>query len=165
MNHRDILGFFRSSHRSCSVETCSLKNFENFLGKYLFWSLNLITFRQKFHLRKTPSICFTSEYYNKQQWRVQTRLDFDRVQSKYFFKTYRSSHPEVFCEKGVLRNFTKFIGKQLCQSLFFNKVAGLRRRCFRTPLVAVRNNLIQSNAAKIKKSFFTISINILIIYK
>ena len=25
----------------------------------------------------------------------------------------------------VLRNFTKFTGKHLCQSLFFNKVAGL----------------------------------------
>ena len=29
-------------------------------------------------------------------------------------------------KKGVLRNFTKFTGKYLCQSLFFNKVAGLR---------------------------------------
>ena len=29
-------------------------------------------------------------------------------------------------QKGVLRNFTKFTGKHLCQSLFFNKVAGLR---------------------------------------
>ena len=29
-------------------------------------------------------------------------------------------------KKGVLRNFTKFIEKHLCQSLFFNKVAGLR---------------------------------------
>ena len=28
--------------------------------------------------------------------------------------------------KGVLRNFAKFTGKHLCQSLFFNKVAGLR---------------------------------------
>ena len=27
------------------------------------------------------------------------------------------------CKKGVLRNFTKFTGKRLCQSLFFNKVA------------------------------------------
>ena len=27
-------------------------------------------------------------------------------------------------KKGVLRNFTKFTGKHLCQSLFFNKVAG-----------------------------------------
>ena len=27
-------------------------------------------------------------------------------------------------KKGVLRNFAKFTGKYLCQSLFFNKVAG-----------------------------------------
>ena len=40
---------------------------------------------------------------------------------------YRSSCPEMLCKKGVLRNFTKFTGKHLCQSLFFNKVAGLRR--------------------------------------
>ena len=45
-------------------------------------------------------------------------------------KPYRSSHLEVFCKKGVLRNFTKFTGKHLCQSLIFNKVAGLRHRCF-----------------------------------
>ena len=38
----------------------------------------------------------------------------------------RSSCPEVFCKKDVLRNFAKFKGKHLCQRLFFNKVAGLR---------------------------------------
>ena len=27
----------------------------------------------------------------------------------------------VFYEKGVLKNFVKFTGKHLCQSLFFNK--------------------------------------------
>ena len=37
-----------------------------------------------------------------------------------------NSRPEVFCKKGVLRNFAKFTGKHLCQSFFFNKVAGLR---------------------------------------
>ena len=31
----------------------------------------------------------------------------------------------MFCKEGVLRNFTKFTGKHLCQILFFNKVAGL----------------------------------------
>ena len=36
---------------------------------------------------------------------------------------FRSSRPEVFCKKGVPRNFAKVTGKQLCQSLFFNKVA------------------------------------------
>ena len=37
----------------------------------------------------------------------------------------RSSRPEVFCKKGIPRNFTKFIGKHLCQSLSFDIVAGL----------------------------------------
>ena len=55
----------------------------------------------------------------------------------FFFRKYqeiqnpsspfvRSSHPEVFCKISVLKNFTKFTGKHLCQSLLFNKVAGLR---------------------------------------
>ena len=29
--------------------------------------------------------------------------------------------PEVFCKRGVLRNFAKFTGKHLFQRLFFNK--------------------------------------------
>ena len=37
-----------------------------------------------------------------------------------------SSRPEVFCKKGVLRNFAKFTGKRLCQNLFFSNVAGRR---------------------------------------
>ena len=37
---------------------------------------------------------------------------------------FRSSRQEVFCKKGLLRNFAKFTGKHLCQSHFFNKVAG-----------------------------------------
>ena len=54
------------------------------------------------------------------------------------------SRTGMFCKQGALRNFTKFTGKHLCQSLFFNKVEGLRKRlrCFpvnfakflRTPL-------------------------------
>ena len=53
---------------------------------------------------------------------------------------FRSSHLRCSIKKGVLRNFTKFIVKHVCQSLFFNKVANLRpatllkkrlwRRCF-----------------------------------
>ena len=53
-----------------------------------------------------------------------------QIRIKVFMKsTYhdiiRSSRQEVFWEKGVLENFTKFTGKHLCQSLFFNKVTGL----------------------------------------
>ena len=36
-------------------------------------------------------------------------------------KLYRSSHRRCFFKKGVLRNFAKFTGKHLCQSLFFIK--------------------------------------------
>ena len=39
---------------------------------------------------------------------------------------YRSSRPDVFCKIGALRNFAKFAGKHLCQSHFFNKIAGFR---------------------------------------
>ena len=31
---------------------------------------------------------------------------------------------ELFCKKGALRDFAKFTGKYMCQSLFFNKVPG-----------------------------------------
>ena len=41
------------------------------------------------------------------------------------FSLCRSSHRRCSVRK-VLRNFTKFIGKQLCHCLFFKKVAGLR---------------------------------------
>ena len=32
----------------------------------------------------------------------------------------------MFCKEDALKIFAKFAGKHLCQSLFFNKVAGLR---------------------------------------
>ena len=37
----------------------------------------------------------------------------------------RSSYRRCSVTKGVLRNFAKLTGKHLCQSLFFDKVAGL----------------------------------------
>ena len=40
----------------------------------------------------------------------------------------RSSHRRYSTKKSVLRNFAKCTGKHLWQSLFFNKVAGLRLR-------------------------------------
>ena len=59
-------------------------------------------------LHKKIEDCFMREYSER-------KLDY-----------IRSSRPEVFCNEGVLRNFAKFTGKDLCQSLFFNKVAALR---------------------------------------
>ena len=42
MNHRNLLGLFRISHRRCYVKDGVPKNFENFTGKHLCWSLFLM---------------------------------------------------------------------------------------------------------------------------
>ena len=67
----------------------------------------------------------------------------------------------MFCKKFVLRNFAKFTGKRQCQSLFFNKVAVEQLWWLLLNLTILFNEM----QPKIKKSFFNISINILIIYK
>ena len=46
------------------------------------------------------------------------------LDKKLLDKALRSSRLDVFCKKGVLRKIPKLTGKHLCQSLFFNKVAG-----------------------------------------
>ena len=66
--------------------------------------------------------------------------------------------PEVFCEKVVLKNFAMFIGKHLCQSLFFNIVtvpssaALLKKRplhrCFRVNIVKFLRMLILKNTCE-----------------
>ena len=38
---------------------------------------------------------------------------------KYNFHKKQKQPPELFCQKVVIRNFTKFSGKHLGQSLFF----------------------------------------------
>ena len=49
-------------------------------------------------------------------------------------------------EKGVVQNFVKFTVKHLCQSLFFNKVAGPAPKIFKniffrvTPLIAASDS-------------------------
>ena len=89
-------------------------------------------------------------------------------------------------KKSVLRNFTKFTGKHLCQSFFFNKVAGLRpatllkkrlwHRCFpvnfvkflRTPFLQNTSGRLLLNSDKFGYSFIKNEITfmyILCIYK
>ena len=43
-------------------------------------------------------------------------------------KLTQNSHRRYSVKKGVLRNFAKFTGKQLCQSIFFNKISLLKKR-------------------------------------
>ena len=61
----------------------------------------------------------------------------------------RSSHRKCSIKKGVLRNLTKFTGKHLCQSLFFNKAAGLRR-CFPVNFVKfLRTPFLQNTSRRL----------------
>ena len=60
-------------------------------------------------------------------------------------------------QKGVLEDFKKFIGKHLCQSLFFDKVAVLRhatlltrrlwRKCF--PVKFSRTSFLQKTSGRL----------------
>ena len=81
----------------------------------------------------------------------------------------------MFCKKR--RNFTKFTGKHLCQSLSFNKVAGLRHatllkkslwhRCFSVNFAKfLRRLFLQNTFGRLllaKKGFIMIAITIRII--
>ena len=43
------------------------------------------------------------------------------------YNSFQVSRPLAFCcKKAVLRKFAKFTGKHQCQSVFFNKIVGLR---------------------------------------
>ena len=61
----------------------------------------------------------------------------------------------MICKKGALKNFTKFTGKHLCQSLFFDKAAetGDWHRCFR-----------MNFANFFKKTFFIDYLRVLLLY-
>ena len=77
---------------------------------------------------------------------------FDKLLSLHRFMGYiRGSSPEVFYKKSVFRNFTKFTGKRLCQSLFFNKVAGLHR-CF--PVQLLHHRAFPVDFAKFSRTAF-----------
>ena len=41
---------------------------------------------------------------------------------QWYSYLFRSSHPKMLFKKGILSNFAKFTGRDLCQSLFFNSM-------------------------------------------
>ena len=57
---------------------------------------------------------FSEQLFSRQLWTAGI------IYNLYYFEKQSPA------KKGVLKNFTKFKGKHLCQSLFFNKVEGLR---------------------------------------
>ena len=81
------------------------------------------------------------------------------VQSFDFSKSwtvYRNNHSQMFFKTGVFKIFAKFTGKHLCQSLFFNKVAGpktsfKKRFCFLVSFVKFLRTLFKQNTSGIQK--------------
>ena len=70
-----------------------------------------------------------------------------------FLRDFEKQPQEVFYDKRLFRNFTKFTGKHLCQSSFFNKVAGLK------PATLLKKRLAQVFSCEFceisKGTFFT----------
>ena len=119
MNRRDFLGLFRSSRQSCSVEKFIVKNFANFRAKHLCWSLFLIALQVDissakdcfylFHLQNT--ITNSTGEFGVDETSTQCKVSI-------FFKTYRSSLPEVFCKK-VFLEISQNSQKSTCARVSF----------------------------------------------
>ena len=73
-------------------------------------------------MRRRPPKFWVQNIFN---FNLQQNLRFLQHSSRYYLPCQKQP-AEVFCKNGVLRHFTKFTGKHLCHSLFFNKVLGLR---------------------------------------
>ena len=67
----------------------------------------------------------------------------------------------MFCKSGFLRNFPKFSGKHLCQSLFFNKVAGIAGNYIKKETLVPVNFVIFLRAPFLRKHFWWLLLHIL----
>ena len=140
--------FYKSSHRRRSVRKSVLKNFAKFAGIHLAsflinfpptllktrpWHrcspVNFARFSRTSFLQNTSGrlllfiaprsfICSSFERYLK--------ILINKWIDLWDIARNRGSHRRCLVKKGVLRNFAKFTGKDLCQSFFFNKVRGVR---------------------------------------
>ena len=77
--------------------------------------------KTKCHLKMR--VCTFAYFYEMLCLKINWNLDRAPLMDS-LISFHRSSHPGMFCKWVVLRNFVKFTGKHLCQSLFFNKVVG-----------------------------------------
>ena len=111
--------------KSHMLSTCKNFIFSNFTWKKNFWS-------RKWWGIPAPSFLYGPVVCSKSD----LMMNLDSIE---YLKhpinsqdTVQKQPPEVFYKKDALRNFAKFTGKHLCQSLFLNKVVGLRlwHRCF-----------------------------------
>ena len=142
INWEHCAGMGRSSHRRCSVKISVLRNFSKFTGKHLcqrlffnkvaglgpptllkksLWHrcfpVNFAKFLRTTFLQNTSGQLLLNvllTYLAMVRMNIEEFISF--FCSEFFSsanQTKRSSRPEVFCKKDVLRNFAKFTGKHL----------------------------------------------------
>ena len=79
-------------------------------------------------------------------------IDFSLANLANKSRLVQKQPPEAFCKKSVLKNYTNLSGKHLCQSLFFNKVSGLRSVTLLKK--RLRHRRFPVNFAKILRAMF-----------
>ena len=89
---------------------------------------NLESFSGEYYNMKNKILDFQFEPVGAKQTRPNYSVGSDQDKAKIQYErwnTHRSSQQRCSMKKVVLRNFEKFTGKHLCQSLLFYKVASL----------------------------------------
>ena len=125
----------RSNHQRCSLKKGALRNFAKFTGKDLRQSLLTCNFIKKETMTQVFSFKFCETFVTSVVSRIYA---VDKVTSVVqLLVQSQKQPPECSVKIGVLRNLANFTGKHLCQSLSFNKVAGL------TPGALLKNRLCQ----------------------
>ena len=105
-----------------SCEFCEISK-NTFFNEHLRWLLlnaHVEDLKKRFYEKAYPDNLF-----KEQVVRALRGTPSNENSSKKVKGVLLEAVTEVFC-KGVLRNFAKFTGKHLCQSLFFSNVADLR---------------------------------------
>ena len=136
----------KASYSNVAMVTPFMKNNipteESYSSSFAEENSDFTTVKRKKAVSNTFSVCFFILCHSYR--------NFDRY-------SIRSSHQRCSAEIGVLKNFTKFTGKYLCQSLSFNNVAGLRllakklwHRCFPVNFVKfLRTSLLQNTSKRL----------------
>ena len=119
MNHRDLMGLFRSSHQICSVEKCVLKIFANFPGKAGFFKSvagrNIICERLLLFVSPENTITNSSGEFGLDETWTQCKV-------KYFLKRAEAAGRRCSLKKVVLE-ILENSQVNSCARIFFNKVA------------------------------------------
>ena len=117
---------------------CNLKRYYNFFKKKWI-KTSFCNVMQKIFARGSTTICrliqrkFNQNIMLSNGSGAKSKTDHEKVAAwllKSHPEWYRSSNHRCSMKKAVLRNFAKFTGKHLCQSLFLKKVAILRPATF-----------------------------------